>query len=84
MTFLIAHGQSHVLKFNLLFQLNITEAKFFFDLTGFEPRTSGCVDQHPNHKTTEAFNIPVLHYKYEIGVRYCIYVLTLVEHLSSL
>ena len=49
MTFLIAHGQSHVLKFNLLFQLNITEAKLFFDLTGFEPRTSGSVDQHPNH-----------------------------------
>ena len=44
MTFLIAQGQSHVLKFNLLFQLNITEAKLFFDLTGFEPRTSGSED----------------------------------------
>ena len=49
MTFLIGQGQSHVLKFNLLFQLNITEAKYFFDLTGFEPRTSGFADQHPNH-----------------------------------
>ena len=29
MTFVIAQGQSHVLKFNLLFQLNITEAKIF-------------------------------------------------------
>ena len=27
MTFLIAQGQSHVLKFNLIFQLNITETK---------------------------------------------------------
>ena len=49
MTFLIAQGQSHVLKFNLLFQLNITEAKLFFDLTGFEPRTSGSAFQYPNH-----------------------------------
>ena len=49
MAFLIAQGQSHVLKFNLLFQLNITEAKLFFDLTGFEPRTFGSAVQHPNH-----------------------------------
>ena len=49
MTFLIAQGQSHVLKFNLLFQLNITEAKLYFDLTGFEPMTSGSSVQHPNH-----------------------------------
>ena len=49
MTFLIAQGQSHVLKLNLLFQLNITEAKLFFDLTGFEPRTSGSAVQYPNH-----------------------------------
>ena len=51
MTFLIAQGQSHVLKFNILFQLNITdsEAKLFFDLTGFERRTSGSAVQHPNH-----------------------------------
>ena len=49
MTFLIAQGQSHVLKFNLVFQINITEAKLFLDLTGFEPRTSGSVFQHPNH-----------------------------------
>ena len=49
MTFLIAQGQSHVLKFKLLFQLNITEAKLFFDLTGFEPRTSGSAVQYPNH-----------------------------------
>ena len=49
MTFLITQGQSHVLKFNILFQLNITEAKKFFDLTGFEPRTSGSAVQHPNH-----------------------------------
>ena len=27
MTFLTGQGQSHLLKFNLLFQLNITEAK---------------------------------------------------------
>ena len=72
MTFLIAPGQSHVLKFNLLFQLNITEAKLFFELTGFEPRTSGSAVQHPNHYTTEAFRIPVSHYKYGIGVKYCI------------
>ena len=72
MTFLIAQGQSHVLKFNLLFQLNITEAKLFFDLTGFQSRTSGSAVQHPNHYTTEAFNIPVSHYKYGIGVKYCI------------
>ena len=45
MTFLIAQGQSHVLKFNLVFQINITEAKLFSDLTGFEPRTSGSADQ---------------------------------------
>ena len=49
MTFLIAQGQSHVLKFNLVFQINITEAKLFFDLTGFEPRTSESAFQHPNH-----------------------------------
>ena len=51
LTFLIAQGQCHVLKFNLLFQLNITEAKIFFDLTGFKPRprTSGSAVQHPNH-----------------------------------
>ena len=49
MTFPIAQGQSHVLKFNLLFQLNITEAKLFFDLTGFEPRTSGSAVQYPNN-----------------------------------
>ena len=72
MTFLIAQGQCHVLKFNLVFQINITEAKLFFDLTGFEPRSSGSAVQHPNHSTTEAFNIQVLHYKYEIGVKYCI------------
>ena len=72
MTFLIAQGQSHVLKFNLVFQINITEAKLFFDMTGFEPRTSGSAVQHPNHYTTEAFNKKVLHYKYEIGVKYCI------------
>ena len=43
MMFLIAQGQSHVLKFNLLFQLdlNINEAILFFDLTGFKPRTNG-------------------------------------------
>ena len=49
MPFLIAQGQTHVLKLNLLFQLNITEAKYFFDLKGFEPRTSGSAVQHPNH-----------------------------------
>ena len=49
MTFLTAQGQSYVLKFNLLFQLNITEAKLFFDLTGFELGTSGPAVQHPNH-----------------------------------
>ena len=49
MTFLIPQGKSHVLKFNLVFQINITEAKLFFDLTGLEPRTSGSAPQHPNH-----------------------------------
>ena len=52
MTFLIAQGQSHVLKFNLLFQLNITEAKLFFDMTGFEPRTSGSADLQYSILTT--------------------------------
>ena len=36
---------------------------------GFEPRTSGSAVLRPNHETT---NITVLHYKYEIGVKYCI------------
>ena len=49
MTFLIAQGQSHVLKFNLVFQINITEGKLFFDLTGFETRTSRSAVHHPNH-----------------------------------
>ena len=50
MTFLITQGQSHVLKLNLLFQLNnIIEAKLFFDLTGFEPWTSGSAVQYPDH-----------------------------------
>ena len=49
MTFLMAQGQSHDLKLNLLFQINITEAKLLFDLTGFEPKTSGSAVQHPNH-----------------------------------
>ena len=39
---------------------------------GFDPRTSGSAVQHPDDYTTEAFNKPVLHYKYEIGVKYCI------------
>ena len=43
MTFLIAQGQSNILKFN------ITEVKLFFDLTGFETRISGSAVQHPNH-----------------------------------
>ena len=43
MTFLIAQGQSNVLKFN------ITEAKLLFALTGFEPWTSGSAIQYPNH-----------------------------------
>ena len=72
MTFLIAQGQIHVLKFNLLFQLNITEAKLFFELRKFEPRTSGSAVEHPNHYTTEANNRLVSHYKYDIGVKYCI------------
>ena len=45
MTFLITQGQSHVLKLNLL----LIEAKLFFDLTGFEPWTSGSAVQYPNH-----------------------------------
>ena len=40
MTFLIAQGQSHLLKFNIISD-NKTEAKLHFDLTGSEPRTSG-------------------------------------------
>ena len=85
--FLLAQCQSHVLKFNLLFQL--TEAKLFltlfFDSTGFEPRTSGYAVLYPNHYTTEGFNRALSHYKYDIGYR-CkvLYMLTLVEHLSLL
>ena len=84
MTFLIAQGHSHLLKFNLLFQLTY-EAKLFFDSTGFEPRTSGSAVLYPNHYTTEGFNRALSHYKYDIGYR-CkvLYMLTLVEHLSLL
>ena len=39
---------------------------------GFDPWTSGSAVQHPDDYTTEAFNKPVLHYKCEIGVKYCI------------
>ena len=65
MTFLITQGQNHVLKLNfpvemhvfhissIIISVNIIEAKLFFDLTRFEPWTSG-------------------HYKYDIGVKYCI------------
>ena len=60
MTFLIAQGQSHVLKFNII-SVNINKAKLFFDLTGFEPMTSRSAVQHPNHYTTEAFSKPVSH-----------------------
>ena len=83
MTFPIAQGQSNLLK--LIISVNITEAKLFFDLTGFEPRTSGSAVRHPNHYITEAFNRAVSHYKYDIGYR-CkvLYMLTLVEHLSLL
>ena len=69
MTFLIAQGQSHLLKFNLFFSVNISEAKLFYDLTGFEPMTSGSAVQHPNDDTTEAFNRAVSHYKHDIGYR---------------
>ena len=72
-------------EIQLIFSVNITEAKLFFDLTGFESRTSGSAVQHPNHYTTEGFNRALSHYKYDIGYR-CkvLYMLTLVEHLSLL
>ena len=56
----------------LIISVNIIEAKLFFVLMGFEPWTSGSAVQYPNHWTTEAYNIPVSHYKYDIGVKYCI------------
>ena len=49
MTFLITQGQSHVFKIKLIISVNIIEAKLFFDLTGFEPWTSGSAVQYPNH-----------------------------------
>ena len=72
-------------EIQLIISVNVTEAKLFFALTGFEPRTSGSSIQHPNHYTTEALNRAVSHYKYDIGYR-CkvLYMLTLVEHLSLL
>ena len=47
MTFLITQGQSFEIK--LIISVNIIEAKLFFDLTGFEPWTSGSAVQYPNH-----------------------------------
>ena len=69
----------------LIISVNITEAKLFFDSTGFEPRTSGSAVLYPNHYTTEGFIRALSHYKYDIGYR-CkvLYMLTLVEHLSLL
>ena len=59
-------------EIQLFNSVDITEAKLFFDLMRFEPRTSGSAVEHPNHYTTEAFNRPVSHYKYDIDVKYCI------------
>ena len=59
-------------EIQLIISVNITEAKLFIDLTGFEPRTSGSAVQHPIHYTREAFNRLVSHCKYDIGVKYCI------------
>ena len=72
-------------EIQLNISVNITKAKLFFDLTGFEPRNSGFVFKHPNHYTTEAFHRAVSPYKYDIGYR-CkvLYMLTLVKHLSLL
>ena len=61
-------------EIQLIVSVNITEAKLFFDLTGFEPRTSGSAVQHPNHYITVAFNRAVSHYKYDIGYRCKVYV----------
>ena len=69
MTFLIAQGQSLCFEIQLIISVNITEAKLFFDLTGFEPRNSGSAVQLPNHYTTEAFKRAVSHYKDDIGYR---------------
>ena len=41
----------------LIFSVNIIESKLFFDLTRFEPWTSGSAIQYPNQYTTEAYNI---------------------------
>ena len=56
-------------KIQLIISVNITEAKLFFDMKGFETSTSGCAVQHYNHYTIEAFNKAVSHYKYDIGYR---------------
>ena len=52
-------------KIQLIISVNITEAKLFSDMKGFEPRTSGSAVQHPNQYTIEA----VSHYKYDIDYR---------------
>ena len=36
-------------EIKLIISVNIIEAKLFFDMTGFEPRTSGSAVQYPNH-----------------------------------
>ena len=68
MTFFNSSRSKSCFEIKLIISVNITEAKLFFDLTGFEPRTPGFAVQHPNHYTTEAFNRPVSHYKYDIAI----------------
>ena len=56
-------------KIQLIISVNITEAKLFSDMKGFEPRTSGYAVQHPNQYTIEASYRAVSHYKYDIDYR---------------
>ena len=49
MTFLITQGQNQCFEIKLIISVNIIEAKLFFDLTGFEPWTSGSAVQYHNH-----------------------------------
>ena len=50
MTFLITQARSKsCFEIKVIISVNIIEAKLFYDLTGFEPWTSGSAVQYPNH-----------------------------------
>ena len=56
-------------KIQLIISVNITKTNLFFDMKGFEPKTSEYAVQQPNHYTVESFNRALSHYKYDIGYR---------------